>query len=289
MPTISVIIHTYNNEKFIGETIESVLSQTYKDYEIIIVDDGSTDNTRAALLPYMDKIRYHYKENGGIASAKNAGIKLSKAKFIAFFDHDDLWVPDKLKMQMEYFKKNPQAGLVYSKYITFKNGKKLRTRPKKGYSGWIFAKLLSKSIIQTSTVMVKKECLDAIGPFDESFALADEYDLFLRIARKFQCGFIDKELTKYRVHDSNASRNDFLFDKENLRVYKRVYDNYTDLGRREEKILKKRIARYSLKVAGRFYAQGQLEESMKYHNEALIYLPFYKRIISNPKFKHNHR
>ena len=125
MPTISVIIHTYNNEKFIGETIESVLSQTYKDYEIIVIDDGSTDNTRAALLPYMDKIRYHYKENGGIASAKNAGIKLSKAKFIAFFDHDDLWVPDKLKMQMEYFNKNPQAGLVYSKYITFKNGKKL--------------------------------------------------------------------------------------------------------------------------------------------------------------------
>ncbi|MFQ5714308.1 MAG: glycosyltransferase family 2 protein [Candidatus Scalinduaceae bacterium] len=289
MPTISVIIHTYNNEKFIGETIKSVLSQTYKDYEIIVVDDGSTDNTRAALLPYMDKIRYYYKENGGIASAKNAGIKLSKAKFIAFFDHDDLWVPDKLKMQMEYFNKNPQAGLVYSKYTTFRDGKKLRTKPKKGYSGWIFAKLLSKSIIQTSTVMVKKECLDAIGPFDESFALADEYDLFLRIARKFQCGFIDKELTKYRVHNSNASKNDFLFDKENLRVYRSVYDNGTVLGRKEEKILKKRIARYNLKVARRFYAQGQLEESMKYHNEALVYLPFYKRIISNSQFKHNHR
>jgi glycosyltransferase involved in cell wall biosynthesis len=204
MPTINVIIHTYNNERFIGETIESVLSQTYKDYEIIVVDDGSTDNTRDALLPYMGKIRYHYKENSGIASAKNAGIRLSKAKYIAFFDHDDLWDPDKLKIQMEYFNKNPQVGLVYSKYTSFKDGKNLRTKPKKGYSGWIFAKLLSKSIIQTSTVMVKKECLDAIGLFDESFALADEYDLFLRIAREFQCGFVDKELTKYRVHDSNA-------------------------------------------------------------------------------------
>ncbi len=288
MPTISVIIHTYNNERFICETIESVLSQTYKDYEIIVVDDGSTDNTRNALLPYMDKIRYHYKENGGIASAKNAGIKSSKAKFIAFLDHDDLWVPDKLKIQMEYFNKNPQVGLVYSKFITFKNGEKLRTRPKKGYSGWIFAKLLSKNFVQTSTVMIKKECINAVGLFDESFALADEYDLSLRIAKRFQCGFIDKELTKYRIHDKNASKNNLLFDKEYLKVYGKVYEDYTGLRRKEEKILKKRIARYNLKIAKTLYAQDQLEESMKYHKEAFDYLPFFKRIIRNLRFKLNH-
>ncbi|MGR3294296.1 MAG: glycosyltransferase family 2 protein [Candidatus Scalindua sp.] len=97
MPTVSVIIHTYNNEKFIAETVEFVLNQTYNDYEIIVVDDGSEDGTRDALLPYMQKIRYHYKENGGIASAKNAGISLSESEFIAFLDHDDLWVPSQYK------------------------------------------------------------------------------------------------------------------------------------------------------------------------------------------------
>jgi len=285
MPTVSVIIHTYNNEKFIGETIESVLNQTYKDYEIIVVDDGSVDGTRDALLPYMQKIRYHYKENGGIASAKNAGIRLSKAEFIAFLDHDDLWVPDKLKLQMECFNENPHAGLVYAKYTSFRDDKELRTKPEKGYSGWIFKELLAKSFIQTSTVMVKRECLDTVGPYDETFVLGDEYDMFLRISKKFQCGFVDKGLTRYRVHDTNASKNDFLFDKENLGVYKKIYNNFTDLYGEEKKILRKRIASYSIKVAEGLYSQGKLEESKKYQKEAYNYLPFYKRITSNLIFK----
>ncbi len=285
MPTISVIIHTYNNEKFIAETVESVLKQTYNEYEIIVVDDGSEDGTRDALLPYMQKIRYHYKENGGIASAKNAGISLSKAEFIAFLDHDDLWIPDKLKIQIEHFNRNPQIGLVYAKYTSFRDDKELRTKPEKGYSGWIFAKLISKSFIQTSTVMVKRDCLNAVGPFDESFRLADEYDMFLRIARRFQCGFVDRELTRYRVHDTNASKNDLLFGKENLRVYKKIYNSYTNLDEKEKKILKKRIGMYSIKVAKGLYNQGQLEESMKYQKEALEYLPFYKRIAGDLTFK----
>ena len=285
MPTVSVIIHTYNNEKFIAETVESVLNQTYKDYEIIVVDDGSVDGTHDALLPYMQKIRYHYKENGGIASAKNTGIRLSQTEFIAFLDHDDLWVPDKLKLQMECFNGNPQVGLVYAKYTSFRDGKELRTKPEKGYSGWIFKELLSKSFIQTSTVMVKKECLDAVGPYDESFSLGDEYDMFLRISKKFQCGFIDKGLTKYRVHDANASKNDFLFDKENLGVYKKIYNNFTDLNGEEKKILRKRIAGYSMKVAEGLYRLGKLEESKKYQKEAHDYLPFYKRITNTLIFR----
>jgi len=285
MPTVSVIIHTYNNEKFIAETVASVLNQTYKDYEIIVVDDGSVDGTRDVLMPYMQKIRYHYKENGGIASAKNAGIGLSQAEFVAFLDHDDLWVPDKLQLQMEHFNENPQIGLVYAKYTSFRDGKELRTKPEKGYSGWIFKELLSKSFIQTSTVVVKRECLDAAGPYDETFSLGDEYDMFLRIARKFQCGFVDKGLTRYRVHDTNASNNDFLFDNENLGVYKKIYNNFTDLDGVEKKILRKRIARYSMKVAEGLYSQGKLEESKEYQKEANNFLPFYKRITSNMTFK----
>ena len=285
MPTVSVIIHTYNNEKFIAETVESVLNQTYKDYEIIVVDDGSADGTRDALVPYMQKIRYHYKENGGIASAKNAGISLSETEFIAFLDHDDLWAPNKLLLQMEHFNENPQIGLVYAKYTSFRDGKELRTKPEKGYSGWIFKELLSKSFIQTSTVVVKRECLDAVGPYDETFSLGDEYDMFLRIARKFQCGFVDKGLTRYRVHDTNASNNDFLFDNENLGVYKKIYNDFTDLDGVEKKILRKRIARYSMKVAEGLYSQGKLEESKEYQKEANSFLPFYKRITSNMTFK----
>jgi hypothetical protein len=186
---------------------------------------------------------------------------------------------------MEYFNKNPQVGLVYAKYTTFRDGKELRTKPEKGYSGWIFKELLSKSFIQTSTVMVKRECLNTVGPYDETFVLGDEYDMFLRISKRFQCCFIDKGLTRYRVHDTNASKNDFLFDKENLGVYKKIYNNFTDLDGEEKKILRKRIARYSMKVAEGLYRQGQLEESKEYQKEAHNYLPFYKRITSNLIFK----
>ncbi|MCR4291139.1 MAG: glycosyltransferase family 2 protein [Candidatus Scalindua sp.] len=285
MPTVSVIIHTYNNKKFIAETVESVLNQTYMDYEIIVVDDGSVDGTCDALLPYMHGIRYHYKENGGIASAKNTGISLSQTEFVAFLDHDDLWAPDKLQLQMECFNENPQVGLVYAKYTSFRDGKELRTKPVKGYSGWIFKELLSKSFIQTSTVIVKRECLNAVGPYDESFSLGDEYDMFLRISKRFQCGFVDKGLTRYRVHDTNASKNDFLFDNENLGVYKKIYNNFTDLDGEEKKILRKRIARYSMKVAEGLYSQGKLEESKQYQKEANNYLPFYKRLTGNLIFK----
>ena len=188
---------------------------------------------------------------------------------------------------MDYFNKDPQVGLVYSKYITFCNGKELRTNPKKGHSGWVFSKLISRSFIQTSTVMVKRECLDAVGPFDESFTLSDEYDLFLRVAEKFQCGFIDKALTRYRIHDGNASKDNFRFDMENLKVFKKIYGNSNGLDTKCKKLLRERIAKYNMNVAGRLYARGQLEDSERYHKEALDYMPFYKRIFMNRRFKYN--
>lgn len=282
MPKVSVVIPVYNSAKYIEETLDSVLSQTYTDFEVIVVDDGSKDKTPSIVkqyqVKYPENIRLIQKENGGPASARNAGIKVAWGEFIAFDDSDDLWLPSKLEKQMEHFNSDPQVGLVYSKYTSFRDDKELRTKPERGYSGWIFSKLLSKSIIQASTVMVKRECLDAVGPFDESFALADEYDMSLRIAKKFQCAFVDKELTRYRIHDANASKNNLLFDKENLKVYKKIYNNYTDLSENEKKLLQKRISRYCIKVARGLYNQGQLDESKKYQKEALEYLPFFYKI-----------
>ena len=284
MSNISVVIPLYNAEKYIGDTLESVFEQTYNTFEIIVVNDGSTDSSLDVVKKYSD-VTVISQENQGEAAARNKGVALSKGDFIAFMDHDDLWEPDKLKIQMEYFNDNPQVGLVYSQYTSFKNGKILRTRPQNGHSGWIFTKLLYKSIIQASTVMVKRECLDVVGPYDEAFAFADEYDMFLRISKEFQCGFVDKGLTRYRVHETNASKNVFRFDKENLGVYKKTYNNFTDLDGKQKKILRKRIARYSMKVAEGLYSQGKREEAREYQKEALNYLPFYKRIASNLIFK----
>ena len=123
-------------------------------------------------------------------------------------------------------------------------------------------------------MVVKRECLNTVGPYDETFVLGDEYDMFLRISKRFQCGFIDKVLTRYRVHETNASKNDFIFDKENLGIYKKIYNNFTDLDGEEKKILRERIARYSMKVVEGLYSQGKQEESKEYQKEANNYLPF---------------
>jgi glycosyltransferase involved in cell wall biosynthesis len=278
MPKVSVVIPVYNSDKYIEETLDSVLSQTYTDFEVIVVDDGSEDKTPSIVkqyqVKYPEKVKLIQKENGGPASARNMGIKVARGEFIAFNDSDDLWLPSKLEKQLEYFNSDPQVGLVYSKYTSFKGDKELRTKPEGGHSGWIFTKLLSKSIIQASTMIVKRECLDAVGTFDESFSLADEYDMSLRIAKKFQCYFVDKALTRYRVHDTNASKNNLLFDKENLKIYKKIYNNDTDLCENEKELLKKRISRYCILVAKGLYNQGQLDESKKYQKEALEYLSF---------------
>ena len=110
-PTVSVVITTYNDIEFLIEAIDSVLAQTYTDYEIIVVDDGSTIDSKTKLEPYMHVINYLYKENGGVASARNAGIKASKGQYLAFLDSDDLWFPKKLELQIAHFCKKPSDGI----------------------------------------------------------------------------------------------------------------------------------------------------------------------------------
>ena len=112
MPEISVIIPTYNYANYVRDAVESVLNQSYKEFEIIVVDDGSTDGTKKVLEPLKNRIRYIYQENRGLPSAYNTGIKASKGEYIAFLDSDDLWLPEKLKLQKKYFDDNPAVGMV---------------------------------------------------------------------------------------------------------------------------------------------------------------------------------
>src|SRR3990170_3473675 len=118
MSKVSVIIPAYNSARFLPEAIESVLAQTYKDYGIIVIDDGSTDNTKETLEPYFDKIKYIYQQNQGAASARNTAIRHSQGEYIAFLDADDVWLPEKLHIQVEYLNNNPGIAMVYSPSVT---------------------------------------------------------------------------------------------------------------------------------------------------------------------------
>ena len=171
MPTVSVIIPTYNRADYLIEAVESVFSQTFDDYEIIIVDDGSTDNTRECLEPLIaeNKVRYFYQDDRSKSAARNMGIKLASGKYIAFLDSDDIFLPTKLEKQVLFLDQNTEVGFVHSWFSKFDDaGNHLGTRDTSKYTGWVYPEiLLSWSVLMAlPCMMVRPEVLEEVSGFD---------------------------------------------------------------------------------------------------------------------------
>lgn len=167
----SVIVSTYNRAHYICEAIDSVLAQNYQNIEIIVVDDGSTDETRAVLRGYGDKIRYFYQENQGLPAARNFGIEKSSGKYLAFLDDDDIWFPEFLENQVAYLEAHPEVGMVHADLIILDetlDEPRLRKRMLPGPipSGFILPELINRNVIACPTVVVRRSCLDNVGLFD---------------------------------------------------------------------------------------------------------------------------
>jgi glycosyltransferase involved in cell wall biosynthesis len=212
MPKVSVVIPTYNRADYILESIESVFSQTFTDYEIIIVDDGSTDDTWEILQPLIDngKVLYIYQENSNKSAARNLGITKSSGKYIAFLDSDDVFLPTKLEKQVSYLDQNPEVGFVHSWYSKFDDeGNHLGIRDTSRYSGWVYPKiLLSWSVLMAlPCMMVKREVMSEVGNFDINQNWGEDLDLWRRITRRYPIDLIPEVLTKVRVHAGNLSKS----------------------------------------------------------------------------------
>jgi glycosyltransferase involved in cell wall biosynthesis len=220
---VSVIIPTYNYAHFVIDAINSVLNQTYKSVEIIVVDDGSTDNTHKVLEKFIldRKIKYIKKNNGELSSARNAGIKVSTADYIAFLDADDMWEPNKLEEQIKIFKNSEykNLGVVYCQYSLIDtsgrplvHGYTVKINPT--MKGMIFERLLESNTIVSSGsgVLIKRECLEKTGYFDEDLKSAEDWDMWLRLAKHFEFDYSDKNLVKIRKHSKNMQNNNiFMF------------------------------------------------------------------------------
>jgi glycosyltransferase involved in cell wall biosynthesis len=204
---VSVVIPVYNNASFIGDAIESVLCQTLRPIEIIVVNDGSTDNTSDILEKCSKRIICIQQENRGPASARNNGIRNSKGDFIAFLDSDDMWMPNKLGRQMELFRDIPSAALVYSRFSNFcdKTGNDLCLFPKKVHSGALFNTILNQNPILLSTVVIKTSILLDMGGFDEGLFTAEDIHLYLRIAKTYTIVGAEDVLVRRRRHEDNLS------------------------------------------------------------------------------------
>ena len=194
---ISVIIPTFNRAKLLLEAVHSVLDQKDipEDVEIIVVDDGSTDNTREALAALAGKIAYIRQEHSGVSKARNLGISRSNGEWIAFLDSDDLWLPDKLRAQMKFFSDHPETFLCQTDEIWVRNGRRLNPRKyHRKPSGYCFPLLLERCLVSPSSVVVHRKVFDLVGLFDESLPACEDYDLWLRIGCRFPIGLVEKPL-----------------------------------------------------------------------------------------------
>ena len=214
-PAVSVVITCYNYGAYVASCLNSVYSQSYKNYEIIIVNDGSTDNSEEQIKPYLKNgsIKYIKQENKGQANAKNKGIQESSGAYIAFLDADDLWAPEKLEKQIPLFQ-NQKAGVVYSgqKFIDHE-GKIIPGPPFRKTlirkSGKITEALFMDNFVPFSSAVVRKKCFTDFGGFDESLSMGIDWDLWLRISTGYSFEYVDEPLLIYRIgHPGQMSKNE---------------------------------------------------------------------------------
>ncbi len=243
MPKVSVVIPTYNRAHVLGEAMQSVLDQTFDGFELIVVDDGSTDNTKEVVASFGDpRIKYIYQENRGASAAYNTGILASRGEYIAFLDSDDIWLPQKLELQVKLLNSRPDVALVCSDGYIFdvRTNSTLgrywhgvpfgyRVDPQRASRDPLREMLVWGCFISETFVMVRREVFNEVGGYDESLKDHVDWDMYVRVCQRFAIETIDIPLAKMRKHDANLSSN---FD--------RLYEG-------AEVVLNKAIHSYSLK------------------------------------------
>lgn len=214
MPKVSVIITCYNEAVFVEKALKSVLNQTFQDFNVCVVDDGSEDNTREIIQPYVKKhgVKYIYQKNRGLPAARNTGIQNCKGQYIAFLDADDSWLIQKLEKQIKYAEKHPKAALIYSDFYRYnkKGGRFSQGYPKsyKNSKEFLTDIFVRNASIIPSTVLIKRDVLKDIGYFDEELLLKQEYDLWIRIGGTYPIGYVNEPLVNILEREDSLSKRD---------------------------------------------------------------------------------
>jgi glycosyltransferase involved in cell wall biosynthesis len=203
---VSVIIPAYNAEGYIKQTIDSALAQTYKNIEVIVIDDGSSDNTISVIEKFGDKVNLFKQPNAGVSKARNHAISLAKGYWVAFIDADDIWEPKKLETQIKSLN-NARWSHTNSLYIgANQDGKTSRSELTKQYGGDIFSKLIVNNFITTSTVLIERVLINEFNGFDESLEALEDWKLWIEISKTTEIAYNPELLAKYRVYDGSTSR-----------------------------------------------------------------------------------
>jgi glycosyltransferase involved in cell wall biosynthesis len=207
-PSVSVIVATYNYGRFLAGALESVLAQTFADFEVIVINDGSTDDTAEVMVPFLSdpRVRYYRTNHLGQPAAKNVGIRFARAPLVAFLDADDLWLPRKLEKQVARFRADPTLGVVYSRRLLIdEDGQELEYGQPALHRGGVLEEIFQTNFVCFSSAVVRRAVFDDVGSFDEDLALAIDYDLWLRVAMAYRFDYVDDVLVKYRTGHTNLS------------------------------------------------------------------------------------
>ena len=228
---VSVVIPTYNYAHFLIGAVESALAQTYPDREVIVVDDGSTDDTRDRLAPFEGRIRYIYQENQGLSAARNTGIRAARGALVAFLDSDDLWHPEKLAVQARYLDEHPEVALLASDHLDMHTSEVGGVDwPRLDGSRAIeahavsFEDLVVGSRFGACGVVARKWCFDEVGFFDETLRSAEDVDMWIRIASRFPVAKLEFPLWVYRHHGTSMHRATARMELNTLKMIAKVFD-----------------------------------------------------------------
>jgi glycosyltransferase involved in cell wall biosynthesis len=269
-PSVSVIIATYNRARYLAEAIDSVLSQRFRSFELIIVDDGSTDDTQELLRSYGDRLRFYRQENRGPSAARNLGVHHARGEWIAIQDSDDLYRPSHLEVLFRYVEAHPECRMVFA------NGAYL-DRPEHGRDtiipvgksrrlardGVTIEDIFQRSIVRLQAALISKSAYDEVGGHDESLRICMDLDLSFRLFMNFPVHYIDETVFQYRKHDGNTGKDEDLRLMENIRVIEKLLKNYPAT----RKLLgQQKLAR---RIAYRYYRLAKGRRKRGHYRDAL--------------------
>jgi glycosyltransferase involved in cell wall biosynthesis len=261
---VSVVIPTYNSARFVTSAIESVLAQTFKDFEILVIDDGSTDNTSEVLERYNSPVRYFYKPNGGVSSARNYGIENACGKYIAFLDAVDLWMPEKLEKQIALLEADQEVGLCYA--ATEKVDENLQLVGyinANAYQDYCEALLMNLNIVSgsCSSAIIRRDIALQTEGFDPQFSTCADWEYWLRLSLLTKFAPVSEYLVKYRTVAGSMSSNPYVSKRDTLGVLNKFF-GLPDLPEKYKKLKNKALSNNLMVVSGEFLHNGKLGESL---------------------------
>lgn len=266
---VSVVIPTYNRSAFLRDAIDSVLCQQGAAFELIVVDDGSSDDTQKLVESYGPALRYVHQPNAGVSAARNKGVSLAEGEWLAFLDSDDFWLPGKLRFQLAYLAANPALKLCQTEELWIRNGARLN--PRKYHAkpaGYCFPQLLERCLVSPSAVMIHRDVFADVGLFDEALPACEDYDLWLRIGCRYPIGLLPQALiVKRGGHPDQLSRLVQVLDKYRIAALSKILQSDCLSAAQRSLVLQ------ALEKKCRIYGQGCLRRGRFREAEWVLSLP----------------